>query len=100
MDNILYIVLGLLFAVDVVTTHFALETGKGQEKNPVIIFLMGKIGQLPALIVTKVIISMALIYLHANDTVLSIMIGIYGLIAINNIRVLLGKHDSDINRTG
>lgn len=93
----LVIVLSIMFVLfqsaDVYSTYKTLSSGKGVEANPVMKYLMAKLGVLHSLVVTK--IALAVILLVADilvpDATLYTLIGantVYALVLWNNYHVM------------
>lgn len=83
--NLLYILIGLN-VLDGLTTYWALTKISGlEEKNPVLKFLMAKIGIVPTLIIAKAFAPLLMYLLAMNVAALVIVNLIYLIIVINNI---------------
>lgn len=88
---VLTLILFLLLQVaDIYTTYKGLTSGKAKEANPVMKFLMGKVGLLPALLLSKIFISagMSYAYVFYGATVTVIPNLVYVYVIYNNIRTL------------
>jgi len=69
-NTILFILFLILSLADIVTTIKFLESGKGREANKIMVWLMGKIGVVPALISTSlvaVVLLGCLTYFYPGD---------------------------------
>lgn len=94
MDYIIFSLFLLTQILDVVSTILALKRPNVVEKNPLLRWLMEKIGIVPALILTKVVavLILAAIYLLLPEYRLYLMIGIgitipwYAYVVIGNFK--------------
>ncbi len=86
------IVFILLQLADGYTTMKALKSASNYEANPVMKFLMQKIGKLPALALMKILMSagMSYAYVFSGPFITLIPNLIYVYVIYNNVRVLKG----------
>ena len=97
MDILLIIALLVLQGLDIYTTYKVISSGKGYEANPVIAWVIAKLGLLRGLITAKVVIFIPCIFLFwfihlAAPITLLIMLGvlvlIYSWVVYNNYKIL------------
>ena len=95
MDFFLLAAIAILQGLDIETTYRALTKGQGNyEANKLMAWLMGKLGMLPALLLTKAIMLIMLTgaILWAPSRLLTIVLGgiilLYAVVVINNFRRL------------
>ena len=93
MENILVIILLFLNILDAITTYKALTIPGLAEGNPIMKFLMNKLGIIGALLVAKgIVFSMFLYFLIANITITYFItlpvIVFYIFVVINNIKLI------------
>lgn len=92
--------LGLLVVLNIadgVTTYIALKNPALEEKNPLLKFLMAKIGIVPTIVSAKVALPV-LVYLFGMNLVLLLVVnGIYVVIVGNNIIQIRRGSKSEIS---
>ncbi len=83
------VILLILIALDVVTTLAILRKG-GRELNPVLGWLMARLGAVPALLVTHGLLAAGVLFcpLFADPVALVMGVVIYGALLVNNVLVL------------
>jgi hypothetical protein len=92
--TILYILFLILALGDIITTIKFLDSGKGYEKNKFLVWLMGKVGIVPALASTSLVAAVLLgcltYFYPGNFTgVLLILANIYtGYLVWNNLQII------------
>lgn len=89
MITLLLIVLILLQIADGMTTFYALWGGKGREANPVVNWVIEKIGLIPGLIVVKSVGVVLAVWVYNLDgfMVLLAMTILYAYIVHNNFEI-------------
>lgn len=90
MNMALFVVLAVLQCVDIYTTYTVIVKQKGRELNPIMDYIMGKLGILRGLIVAKSVL-LAVIYCMPEASkaiVLWFGVALYVIIAYNNIKVM------------
>ena len=85
MQNLSYIILVIFIILqigDIITTIKALKTHTNVESNPIIKFIMGKIGIIPTLLLTKIIVIGILFsaMFFYPSTLLTILIGMLDIL--------------------
>jgi len=90
---VLAIVFILFQSADVYSTHKTLSSGKGVEANPVMKYLMSKLGVLHSLVITKIALAVVLLVVDmlVPDSTLYTLIGantVYALVLWNNYHVM------------
>lgn len=93
MENILVIILLFLNILDAITTYTALKIPGLAEGNPIMKFLMSKLGIIGALIVSKGIVFSVFLYLLIDNITVSYFITIpliifYIVVVINNYNLI------------
>lgn len=93
MENILVIILLFLNILDAITTYTALKIPGLAEGNPIMKFLMSKLGIIGALIASKgIVFAMFLYFLIANINITYFitipLIIFYIVVVINNIKLI------------
>lgn len=88
MIEMVWIVFFLSQTADVVTTQFALTSGKAHEGNPIVAWIMNRFG-LGWIVIKFVVACVAAYMLQANgyEWAIWIVSGLFFLLSINNIRV-------------
>ena len=88
-NEILFSVLVGLNVLDVYTTMQILRQG-GRELNPLMAWLMGKIGPLPAMLALKVplLAAMGLMLTDVPQWMLLALLALYACVVVNNLRVI------------
>ncbi len=94
---ILFILLCLLNAVDVLTTYYLLNNG-GKELNKLISLFIDKIGLLPGLVIPKVLV-MAVLYQYIKTEywfyVATALICLYMAVVVNNLLHIYWTYKDD-----
>lgn len=92
--SFLFVVLVIQQILDIYTTHKVLSQG-GRELNPLLDKLMDRIGVLPALVLTKLIVIVSFGFVLFNNPVVSIsallvsvLIGFYSWVLVNNFKAI------------
>jgi len=88
-NEILFFALVGLNVLDVYTTMQILKQG-GRELNPLMAWLMGKIGPLPAMLALKVplLVAMGLMLTDVPPWMLLALLALYVFVVANNLRVI------------
>ncbi len=91
MIDLVFIAVIALQFLDLYTTAFALRTGRGVEGNPVIAWMMKRMGTIPSLILSKgAVIALAVFIWHEGSIFVMAALGVaYAIIMANNVRVIL-----------
>ena len=78
----------LLNLADAITTYIIMHTYKGKELNPILRWLMRKIGVVPALIVKMVLAVILAYYMLSHGWALVVTNVMFALVLVNNINVI------------
>lgn len=89
MSIYLFIAIAVLQIGDIVTTVACIQSGKGQEANGLMAFLIKRLGLVPALVATKAAILSLLWYAlpQMPIEILVAMVFLYVWVVINNAQV-------------
>ena len=92
MIYLLFILLCFLNLADAYTTYMSITTGVGKEGNPVMAWLFDKIGIIPGLALSKILLLgclWPLQYHPAGPYVIGLVCCIYIAIVLNNLSVIV-----------
>ena len=88
MITLLYIAIGLQ-ALDFYTTYRGITSGKAHEANPLIIWVIKRLGLVPTLLLTKIAAVAMVISMYASyPLVLLPIIALYGYVVYNNFKIV------------
>ena len=78
----------LLNLADAITTYIVVQHYKGTELNPILRWLMRKIGVVPALVVKMVLAVILAYYMLSHDWALVVVNVLFALVLVNNVNVI------------
>ncbi|MGR2664260.1 DUF5658 family protein [Chromobacterium haemolyticum] len=86
--RLMMIIVTIQQLLDIASTWYALRTGIGREANSWLARVMGRVGVLPALMLTKLALLAACWWLRPPLPAYAILAVIYSAVLINNFRAI------------
>ena len=91
MNNYLLWTVVALNVIDVISTYLAIKQYGGREANPIVKWLMDRLGLIGGILAIKVAALSPLFLIPFPDWLLGVLIGWYSFVAVNNVSYIIQK---------